>query len=198
MTIKILIAYTTNAGSTQEVAETIGETLGQDGVQVDVRQIRDVGEISAYGAVLVGGPIIMGLHKPMLKFLQKHQRDLSQVPVAYFCTAMRLTKTAETNHGTVSVYQDPALARAPANESNLSFKEKHATVTSYLGPALKKVPLVRPISAGFFAGKLDYGTLNLFQMLFVMLIIGAQPGDLRNWEAIRDWASSLRPALLGA
>jgi hypothetical protein len=35
-------------------------------------------------------------------------------------------------------------------------------------------------------------------MMFVMLIIGAQPGDLRNWEAIRDWASGLRPALLGS
>lgn len=198
MMTKILVAYTTNAGSTQEVAETIGETLGQDGVVVEVRQIKDVGGISAYGAVLVGGPMVMGLHKRMLKFLQKHQKDLIQVPVAYFFTAMSLTRTAETNLGAVSIYQDPALTKAPENENRLSFKEKYTTVTSYLKPALKKVPLVKPVSIGFFAGKLDYSKLSVFQMLFVMLIIGAQPGDLRNWEAIRDWTSSLRPALLGS
>jgi menaquinone-dependent protoporphyrinogen IX oxidase len=198
MAKKILVAYTTNAGSTQEVAETIGETLSQDGVQADVRRIKDVGVVSTYDAVLVGGPMIMGWHKASLKFLRKHQKDLSQVPVAYFFTAMSLTKTAETGLGTMSIYQDPALAKAPENENKLSFKEKHATVGSYLKPALKKAPLVKPVSAGFFAGKLDYSKLNAFQMLFVMLIIGAQPGDRRNWEAIRDWASSLRPALLGS
>ena len=198
MAKKILVAYTTNAGSTQEVAETIGETLSQDGVQADVRRIKDVGDVSAYDAVLVGGPMIRGWHKATLKFLRKHQKDLSQVPVAYFFTAMSLTKTAETSLGTVPIYQDPALAKAPENENKLSFKEKYATVTSYLKPALKRAPLVKPVSVGFFAGKLDYSKLNVFQMLFVMLIIGAQPSDLRNWEAIREWASSLRPALLAS
>jgi menaquinone-dependent protoporphyrinogen IX oxidase len=61
---------------------------------------------------------------------------------------------------------------------------------------LKKVPKVKPVSVGFFGGKLDYGTLNILHMLFVMLIIGARPGDHRNWEAIRAWAVSLRPSLL--
>jgi menaquinone-dependent protoporphyrinogen oxidase len=109
MVKKILVAYTTNAGSTQEVAETIGETLSQDGVQADVCRIKDVGDVSAYDAVVVGGPMIMGWHKTTLKFLRKHQRDLSQVPVAYFLTAMKLTKTSDADLGTVSIYQDPAL-----------------------------------------------------------------------------------------
>lgn len=198
MAKKILIAYTTNAGSTQEVAETIGETLSQDGVQADVCRIKDVGDVSTYDAVVVGGPMIMGWHRATLKFLRKHQKALSQVPVAYFLTAMRLTKTSDTDLGMVSIYQDPALARAPENESKLSFKERYATVGSYLKPAFNRAPLVKPVSAGFFGGKLDYTKLNVFQMLFVMLIIGAQPGDLRNWEAMREWASSLRPALLAS
>jgi hypothetical protein len=33
-------------------------------------------------------------------------------------------------------------------------------------------------------------------MLFVLLVIQAQPGDLRNWPAIREWAASLRSELL--
>jgi hypothetical protein len=31
-------------------------------------------------------------------------------------------------------------------------------------------------------------------MLFVMVIIQAQPGDFRNWPAIRAWAVRLRSA----
>jgi menaquinone-dependent protoporphyrinogen IX oxidase len=198
MAKKILIAYTTNAGSTQEVAETIGETLSRDGVQADVCRIKDVGDVSTYDAVVVGGPMIMGWHRATLKFLRKHQKALSLVPVAYFLTAMRLTKTSGTDLGMVSIYQDPALAKVPENESKLSFKERYATVGSYLKPAFNRAPLVKPVSAGFFGGKLDYTKLNLLQMLFVMLIIGAQPGDLRNREAMREWASSLRPALLAS
>lgn len=195
---KVLVAYTTNAGSTGEVAEAIGETLGEDGAQVDVRRIKDVGDISAYDAVLVGGPMIMGWHKEAVKFLEKHQPALSQMPVAYFLTALNLTKTTEKTPGTVSIYQDPALAKPPKNENKLSFRERYATVANYLEPVLKKAPLVKPVSTGFFAGKLDYSKLNIFHKLFVKVIMRGQAGDCRNWEAIRDWAASLRPALLGA
>jgi menaquinone-dependent protoporphyrinogen IX oxidase len=195
---QILVAYTTNAGSTQAVAKTIGDTLSRDGVQADVRRIKDVGDVSTYDAVVVGGPMIMGWHKTTLKFLRTHQTALCQVPVAYFLTAMRLTETSETDLGTVSIYQDPALAKPPKNASKLSFKERYATVGHYLRPALRKAPLVKPVSAAFFGGKLDYTKLKVFQMLFVMLIIGAQPADLRNWEAMREWASSVRPSLLGS
>lgn len=69
--------------------------------------------------------------------------------------------------------------------------EKHATVEHYLSPALTKALLVKPVSVGFFAGKLDYSKLNIFHKLFVKLIIQAQTGDLRNWEAIRQWATGL-------
>ena len=73
----------------------------------------------------------------------------------------------------------------------MSFKEKSTTVKSYLEPVLKEVPLVKPVSAGFFAGKLDYSKLNILHKIFVKLIIRAEKGDFRNWEAIRQWSSSL-------
>ena len=196
MNSKILVAYATLSGSTAEVAEAIGETLGQEGAQVDVHPIKDVENLSAYRAVVVGGPMIMGWHREAKKFLKKHQGALSQMPVALFFTAINLTKTTDTNLDTVPVYQDPRAAKPPKDESNLSFRENYATVASYLGPVLKKTPQVKPVGVGFFGGKLDYGALNIFQMLFVMLIIQARPGDFRNWEAIRAWAASLRPALL--
>jgi menaquinone-dependent protoporphyrinogen IX oxidase len=47
---------------------------------------------------------------------------------------------------------------------------------------------VRPVGAAFFAGKLDCGRLRFLHMLFVMLVIGATPGDSRNREIIDSWA----------
>jgi len=189
---KVLIAYTTNAGSTTDVAKTIGETLRQGETQVDLCRIKDTEEVSTYDAVIVGGPMqILGWHREAVKFLQKHQKTLSGIPVAYFFTALHLTKTSETSLGALSIYQDPAIALTPKNENKLSFKEKHTTVESYLEPVRKKVPLIKPVSVGFFAGKLDYSKLNIFHKLFIKLIIRAESGDFRNWEAIREWASSL-------
>jgi len=164
---------------------------------VDVRRIKDVGDLSAYHAVLVGGPMIIGWHKEAKRFLRKHRGALSQMPVAYFITALNLTNTSQESVAGVPIYYDPRLPKAPANPDKLSFKENYATPARYLTPVLKKASKVKPVSVGFFGGKLDYGTLNILHMLFVMLVIGARPGDHRNWEAIRAWGASLRPALLG-
>jgi menaquinone-dependent protoporphyrinogen oxidase len=188
---KILVAYTTNAGSTTEVAEAIAKTLGQGGAQVDVRRIKEVTDVKPYDAVIVGGPMMMGWHKEAVNFLGKHQQVLSRMPVACFLTALRLTKTSETSLGTVSVYLDPTLAKAPKDENKLSFVEKMDTVESYLNPVLKKAPMVKLVSVGFFAGKLDFSKLSILQKLFVKLIFRAKAGDFRNWEAIRLWAASL-------
>lgn len=57
---KALVAYTTKSGSTGEVAQAIGEELQRNGVLVDVRLIREVQDVLAYDAVLVGGPMLMG------------------------------------------------------------------------------------------------------------------------------------------
>ena len=188
---KVLVVYSTNAGSTTDVAETIGETLRQKEAQVDVCHIDKVDEVSAYEAVIVGGPMIMGWHKAVTRFLQKHQKALSEMPVAYFFTALHLTDTGKPSLGQSSIYLDPNVASTPKNQKRLSFKEKFTTVKSYLEPVLKEVPLIKPVSAGFFAGKLDYSKLNILHRIFVKLIIRAEKGDFRNWEAIRQWSSGL-------
>jgi menaquinone-dependent protoporphyrinogen oxidase len=191
MPTKILIAYTTNSGSTGEVAEAVAAELGKGGAVVEVRRLEEVQDLSPYAAVVVGGPMILGWHRAALKFLKKHQQALSRVPVAYFFTAISLTRTGETHLNGVPIQVDPGLAKEAQNQARLSFRERYATVGRYLGPALRAAPLVKPVSVGFFAGKLDYSRLNLLQMLFVMLIIQAQPGDRRNWPAIKAWAASL-------
>jgi len=192
----VLVAYATNAGSTAKVAEVIGEELGRTGAQAQVRQLEQVTGLDGYDAVVVGAPMIMGWHGAAVKFIRQHQLALSRVPVAYFLTALSLTQTNETSIGSIPIYVDPALAKPPKNVKRWSLKERYATVTHYLRPELDAAPLVKPVSVGFFGGKLELYRLPLLQMLFVLLIIQAQPGDFRNWPAIREWATSLRRDLL--
>ena len=192
---KILVAYTTNSGLTEEVAQAIGEELGKSGCQVDVRRLEEVTGVENYQAVVVGAPMILGWHREALKFVQKHQRALAQLRVAYFITAMSLTQTGEETIGGIPVFIDPELAKQPQKANRLSLKERYARPANYLDPVLKAAPTVRPVSVAFFGGKLELFRLKLLQMLFVMVIIQAQPGDRRDWTLIRQWAFNLVPEL---
>jgi menaquinone-dependent protoporphyrinogen IX oxidase len=192
---KTLVTYTTMSGSTKEVAQAVATELEKCGAVVDVLHMREVGEISHYGAAVVGGPMVMGWHRQAVKFLKQHQPALRQIPVAYFFTAMSLTQTNTTGLGAVPVAIDPNLPQIPKKPGRLGLKERYATVEHYLGPVLRAVPHIQPVSVGFFGGKLDYARLKPLQMLFVMLIIQARPGDRRNWPAIRGWAANLSDML---
>ena len=196
LTPKILMAYTTNAGSTADVAQVISEELGQAGAQVDVRRMEEVTTLEDYTAVVVGGPMIVGWHRAALKFVKTHQQALSRVPVAYFFTAANLTQTGQASIDEVPVCLDPALARPPQNANRLSLKERYATPANYLRPALKAAPLVKPVSAAFFNGKIELYRLKWWQVLFVLVVIQAKPGGYHNKPFIQEWAAGLRAALL--
>jgi menaquinone-dependent protoporphyrinogen oxidase len=96
--MNILIVYTTNAGSTAEVAEMIAEEIGQAGDQVDVRRIEEVNSVAGYDAVIVGAPMILGWHGKARKFVRQHRQALSKIKTAYFCMAMMLTATSSPAH----------------------------------------------------------------------------------------------------
>lgn len=60
MNIRVLVAYATKYGSTQEVAEAIAATLREGGVGVDIQPMRGVRALEKYGAVVLGAPIYLG------------------------------------------------------------------------------------------------------------------------------------------
>jgi hypothetical protein len=110
-----------------------------------------------------------------------------------FVMAISLTASAETSIEGVPITLDPQLPKPPREPGRLSFRERYATLGNYLRPILRAA---RPASLGMFAGRLEYGRLKWWAVLFVMVIIRATAGDRRNWEAIRSWAAGL-PAALG-
>jgi menaquinone-dependent protoporphyrinogen IX oxidase len=83
------------------------------------------------------------------------------------------------------------LPKLPASEGKLNFRERYARLTNYLRLILKAIRPVKPVSIGVFSGRLEYGRLKWWAVLFVMLVIQAPAGDRRNWAAIRAWAAGL-------
>lgn len=194
--MRVLVAYASNAGSTADVAKAIGEEIERNGATVEVRPVAGIEAtgLSNYDAYVIGAPMILGWHRDGAHFLKTNRGILAQKPTAVFVTALSLTKT-DLPATAFPVYVDPKLAKAPLNAKRLKLKERYARLSNYLGPIVKSAPGVKFVSVGFFGGKLDFGRLKLPQMLFTMLLIGAQPGDYRNWEAIRGWAREVAEKL---
>jgi len=188
---KILVTYATNAGSTAKVAEAVAAEIVKTNPDVEVLPLEKVTTLDGYSAVVLGAPMIVGVHRGALAFLKQNQAALSRLPVALFITCMNLTRTGETNVNGIPLFVDQKLALPPQKEGRLSFKESYSTVNNYLAPIFKAAPSVKPVSVAFFGGSLQYFNLKWWAALFALLIIQATPGDKRNWTAISEWAGGL-------
>jgi menaquinone-dependent protoporphyrinogen oxidase len=190
---KVLVAFASSSGSTAEVAKAIGEELAQSGLVVDVAAIRDVASLTGYDAVVVGAPMIVGWHRDGKRFLRKHRRTLQRLPLAIFVMAMSLTRTNDEPLG-VPVVLDSELPRPPRVDGRLDLRERYARLSNYVKPILKAAGPAKPVSVGVFAGRIEYGRLRWWAVLFAMVVIRAEARDRRNWPAIRAWAASLPAA----
>jgi len=172
MSNKILVAYASRTGSTAEVAEAIGQTLVESGVQVDVLPMQDIKDLAPYQAVVAGSAIRGGKWLPeAMQFMQTHQAALAQKPFAAFLVCMTLAMpSADKYREHVATWLEPVRA------------------------------LVKPVSEGLFAGALDISKIPSFsdRLKFRLSVVFGvwSEGDHRDWNAIRAWAESLRPLLL--
>jgi menaquinone-dependent protoporphyrinogen oxidase len=192
---RILVVFATRHGSTPEVAEAVAEELRTGGAEVDVRPASLDGGLGRYRTVLVVAPMIFGWHKDALRFVERHRAELATLTTVYLVTAASLTETGEDSVDGIPIFKDPWLVKRPKDAARLSFRERYARPSEYLKKPFGKAPEVRPASVAFFAGSLDLTKMNLFEKAFVVVVIGATPGDSRNWDAIRDWARNLLPLL---
>jgi menaquinone-dependent protoporphyrinogen oxidase len=192
--LRILVAYATRHGSTAEVAEAVAAELRRPDVEVTVRQITGGLRAEAYDAVVVGAPMIMGWHKDAGRFLRQNAAALAGRPTACFATAASLTELPG-EPGAVPLFCDPWLVKAPRRADHLTYKERYASPDHYLRDIVGARSGVRFVGVALFGGSVDLAAMNILEKLFVMLVVGAPPGDLRNWEAIKGWGREIRPLL---
>ena len=165
MTRKILVAYASRYGSTQEIAETMAEALTQEGCAVDCMNVMDVSDLSAYDAVVAGSPIHMGKWLvEAVDFVKRFRTPLNHLPLAVFAVGYSMKEETETVRKS---------ARASMNE-----------VRTY----------VLPLVEGIFAGRFDPEGMNGAD-LQIMKMAGAVPGDARDLDAVAAWARALPPLL---
>lgn len=168
MTNKILVAYASRAGTTGEVAEAIGQVLCEAGAAVDVRQAKDVTDLSAYRAVVLGSAIYMGSWMAdATNFVEKHRATLNQIPLATFTVSMLMVDR-------------------PAEHQQL-------ITTHFTGS--EQQPRLQPVSNGIFAGRIDYNKLSFFYRSIAKMMKAAEQ-DRRDWPAIRGWAQSVTSQLV--
>jgi len=158
---KILFTYASRAGSTASVAETIGKTLTERGVQMDVIPMNEVKDLSPYRAVVVGSAIRAAKWLPeAAQFIQTHWAELARKPFfAMFtvCITLAMSNT----------------------------EQYRSAVAEWVAPVRAQV---RPVSEGLFAGMLDFKKLPLnwdTLKLRAMVAFGIFPKDDR-----RDWTPS--------
>jgi menaquinone-dependent protoporphyrinogen oxidase len=191
---RILVTYATMAGSTVEVAQAVAEEIARRDAQVDLVPLNEVKDLAAYDGVVLGAPMIMGWHRAALRFLRNNRGVFQRIPLAVFVMCMSLTRTGETSVDGVPVCVDDTLPKPPETAERLRFRERYTRLANYIRPILLASGGVKPVSIGVFGGRLDYGRLKWWAVLFAMLIIQAPAGDQRNWTAIRSWAAGLPAA----
>jgi menaquinone-dependent protoporphyrinogen oxidase len=158
---KVLVAYASKCGSTGEVAQAIADQLCAHGMTVDVRRVGDVGDVSEYGAFVIGSAIRMSSWLGEVKqFVETNAAMLQTAPTAFFTVHMLNVDESEESKANRAAYVAPI----------------HA--------------LVQPQAEAFFAGKIDLAKMSFLDRM-ISKMMKAQDEDKRNWDAIKAWAERL-------
>ena len=161
---KILVTYGSWAGSTAEVAEQIAGALKDAGADAEALPAREVKDLDAYRAVVVGSAVHAGqLHGDVRMFMARYEAALRDLPLAYFVVCMTMKEDTEANR-----------------------KE----AAGFLTKLLETYPDIKPVSTGLFAGAIEFNKLSwIFRTMMKMM--KAEEGDCRDPKAIQQWAVGL-------
>jgi menaquinone-dependent protoporphyrinogen oxidase len=82
---RIVVAYASKHGSTEDVGREIASTLRRGGNIVYLHGAETVADLSSYDAVVLGGALYMGRwHRDARRFLELHRSALERMPFAAF------------------------------------------------------------------------------------------------------------------
>jgi menaquinone-dependent protoporphyrinogen oxidase len=164
---QVLVAYATKRGATAEIAEKIGEVLGEAGLAAEVLPADRVDDVTPYQAVILGSAVYVGRwQKEAANFLKAHEEALAERPVWLF-------SSGPTGEG------DPV----------------ELTQGWHFPKGLQPVAdRIQPRDIAVFHGYVNPGKLNFFER-WMLKNVKAPSGDFRDWEAIASWAMAIADAL---
>ena len=164
---KILVIYASKYGATTEIAEKIGEVLRQAGLHTDVLPVKQVRDLTAHEAVILGSAVYIGQwRKDAIKFLRANEQTLAERSVWLF-------SSGPTGEG------DPVELlngwRVPSAQQPI-------------------VDRIRPRDIAVFHGYVNMDKLNFIEK-WMLNNVHSPVGDFRDWDVITTWATSIAKTL---
>ena len=167
---RIIVAYASIHGSTQEVAECIAETIREQGVIVDLQPASKVKTLEGYQGVILGSALYIGhMNKHALNFLSRFKNMISNgIPIAIFAG------------GPLKLEDDPQ------------------EIQGMLYQDLAKYPWLKPVSVELIGGRFDPSKGVKFPWNLLPAVKNMEASDIRDWNAIKKWAVNVSEQLLPA
>ena len=173
----ILIAFATCHGSTEGVAERIGQRIQASGINAEVHPVSEVTDPGRYDAVILGSAVHNMKWLPEAsRFAQRNAALLQQRPTWLFSVS---------SIGDQESFISPRVARVLR-----AMKKETPEIT-----ALRSA--IHPRGHRNFAGAIARADWSAAGSAFLR-IMGGWYGDHRNWTAIDGWAARIAADLAAA
>lgn len=167
MADKVLLAYASKYGATQEIAEKVGEVLKKDGISVNVVPLKKVKKLDDYRAAIIGTAAYIGQwYKPTTKFLKKNESKLAAMPVWIFSSG-------------------------PSGKGDPVELLKGWKYPIQLQPIINNI---KPRDTAVFGGALIEEKMGGMEK-WIVKRVGGSFGDFRDWDMINAWAKKVAAAL---
>ncbi|MFF2082732.1 flavodoxin domain-containing protein [Nocardia sp. NPDC058176] len=166
---RIAVLYATAHGSTRDIAEFVWEDLVARGARGELYDIDHAPDLTGIDAVVLGSAIHdMALLPEAAAYIRHNARTLDDKDVWLF-----------------SVGLGPALRGPVGRWVGRRAPRKIAAVRD----------LLRPRGYAAFAGCYEREGVSWRARTMYRILGGARYGDLRDWQAVREWSSGIADAL---
>ncbi len=139
MAKKILLAYSSAAGSTAEIAQEMAKVMREAGADVTVEAVEAIKSLDGYDSVVVGTAVrATQILSKTKSFMRKFKQPLQQKKVAYFVVCMAMSTPDEKTLAQVEAYLKPMMAvKAPVAAGKFAGCMNPAALTGFWKFAMK-------------------------------------------------------------
>lgn len=172
--MKVLVAYESKYGATEEIVERIARVIAAREIGVDILRARDVKSLAGYDAFVIGSAVYYGSWvKEATDLVLRERVSLATRPVWLFSS------------GPVG----PATDKSGRDAREVAIPKTLADLRAVITPRDHRV----------FFGALDRKKMGFAdRMIASMPAFPGAEGDFRDWQDIETWAASIAETLASA